>query len=77
MRTEEEKERLIEQKKYEIEARYIHKQWELESEKSDYFEEKFGKYRDIGLCFDYDRMEQEYVEMYDLHDLLEEEGEVE
>lgn len=74
MRTEEEKERLIEQRKYEIEARYVHKQWKLESEKSDYFEEKFGKYRDVNSISEYDRIEQEYIEM---HGLTEEEGEVE
>ena len=69
------KEEKLEQKKNEIESKFIQKQWELERLRSDYFENKHRKYIHKNTLSEEDRIEIEYIEMYDLYDLYEEEDE--
>lgn len=54
----------LERKKYQIEVNHVHKMWKLESIKSDYFEDKFGKYRDVECINEDAYIENEYLEMY-------------
>lgn len=69
----EEQKRKLEEKKYAIEAAYVRKTWEKESDYINYFEEKYGRYLPEEVSEE-DRIEEAYLEMYDLEGYDEEEG---